>query len=244
MTRFFVRASAVADGTVTITGADAYHIARALRMATGERITVCDMQKNEYQCVLTHIRDDIVTAEILSSRKNDTELCCRVRLYQSLAKGEKMEYIIQKSVELGANAIIPVASARCIVKLTAAQAEQKRMRWQKIADGAAKQSGRGVLPQILPCMSLPQALADSAANTEQTLFCFEGDGTRSMRSVLAGEHPRSLGIFIGPEGGYDTAEVAGAREAGALLTGLGKRILRCETAPLFALSCLIYQFEL
>ena len=150
MTRFFVRASAVADGTVTITGADAYHIARALRMATGERITVCDMQKNEYQCVLTHIRDDIVTAEILSSRKNDTELCCRVRLYQSLAKGEKMEYIIQKSVELGADAIIPVASARCIVKLTAAQAEQKRMRWQKIADGAAKQSGRGVLPQILP----------------------------------------------------------------------------------------------
>lgn len=93
-------------------------------------------------------------------------------------------------------------------------------------------------------MSLSQALADSAAHTERTLFCYEGDGTRSVRSVLTGEPTHSLGVFIGPEGGYDTAEVAGAREAGAVLTGLGKRILRCETAPLFALSCLIYQFEL
>ena len=244
MSRFFVRASALTDGIVTITGADAYHIARALRMAVGQTVTVCDMQKNEYLCVLTQIRDDCVRAKVLSSRKNDTELCCRVRLYQSLAKGEKMEYIIQKSVELGADTIIPVTSARCIVKLTLEQAKQKCQRWQKIADSAAQQSGRGILPQILPPMNLSQALADSAAHTARTFFCYEGDGTLSLRRALEEDAPQSLGIFIGPEGGYDVAEVSLARERGAVLAGLGKRILRCETAPLFALSCLIYHYEL
>lgn len=244
MSRFFVQASAIQDSMVSISGTDAFHIARALRMTVGEKITVCDMQGNEYTCALVKIRDDVVYARILAVSRNDTELCCRVRLYQSLAKGEKMDYIVQKAVELGVDTIVPVLSARCVMRLREEQAAQKCVRWQRIADSAAKQSGRGTLVQVLPLIPLQQALQESTQRCKRTLFCYEGDGTTSLKTLLQDGVPESVGFFVGPEGGYDFAEVAAAQAVGASLAGLGKRILRCETASGFVLSCLIYQSEL
>lgn len=246
MSRFFVQNSAITDGSAAIIGADAYHIARSLRMAVGEKITVCDEDRNEYLCELTRIRDDEVTARILSLKTNDTELPCRVRLYQSLAKGEKMDYIIQKAVELGADTIVPVASARCILKLDRKGAEQKCARWQKIAEQAAKQSGRGVVPRVLMPASFSEALSDASAACSRSFFCYEGEGTKPLKTYLsAGVEPGAvIGVFIGPEGGYEPSEFSSAVTAGLLPTGLGKRILRCETASGFFLSCLIYQIEL
>lgn len=252
MPRFFVRKNQIDDGIVTITGDDAHHISRSLRMAVGENITVCDMQKNEYFCTLEAFLPDRVLARIISARASDTEPPFRARLYQALPKGEKLDQIIQKSVECGVFSITTFNSERCIAKEKGDE-ENKLRRRNKIALEAAKQSGRGVIPEVYSTVSFAQAISE-AAKADLALFCYEGDGTRSLKDVISekvtcpsGDGKNvdiEIAIVIGSEGGFSLAEVQRARDAGLIPVGLGKRILRTETAASFTLSCLVYEFEL
>ena len=250
MPRFFLQASNIVGDTVTVCGDDAVHISRSLRMRVGEHITVCDMQKNEYDCELVGFSPDTVAARVVSSRKSDTEPPYTVRLYQALPKSDKLDTIIQKSVETGAHVIVPFESERCVVKAdTDVRREEKKLeRRKRIALEAAKQCGRGCIPDVTLPMKF-RAMLEDAAKSELVLFFYEGDGTVSLRSLLTDKYengtiPESISVIIGSEGGFSLAEVEAARAAGFDICGLGKRILRCETAPSFALACLTYNFEL
>lgn len=257
MARFFLSRDVMdlASGVIPIAGDDAHHIAFSLRMAVGDTLTVCDMQKTEYACTITDIKPQLVLLRIDEVRENSTELPLEICLYQSLPKGDKMDYIVQKAVELGVTTIIPVAGARCIVKLDEKTAQKKVARWQKIAEEAAKQCGRGIIPQVGMPVSFARAIEQGRQMT-LPLFCYEGDGTVSLKTVLeqakqqmnvsdAADKPLpTAAIYIGPEGGYDTKEVALAADAGFPSVNLGRRILRCETASGFVLSCMTYAFEL
>lgn len=252
MPRFFVRKEQIENGVVTVLGDDAHHISRSLRMAAGEMITVCDMQKNEYECVLSDFLPDRVTAKVTCQRKCDTEPPFIAHLYQALPKGDKLDTVIQKAVECGVGAITTFNSERCIAKEKGDE-ENKLRRRNKIALEAAKQSGRGIIPEIYPTVSYGEML-EEASNADIKLFCYEGDGTRSMKELLCEERARLMGsgsadvprisIIIGSEGGFSLAEVERAKNAGFTPVGLGKRILRTETAPIFVLGCLSYEFEL
>ncbi len=246
MPRFFIRAEAVDldANTLKITGDDAHHIARSLRMATGEKISVCDMQKHVYECTLTDIKDDIVVATIDSITDSDTEPSVKVSLYQAIPKGDKLETIIQKSIECGVYEIIPFATERCIAKIDKKDAPKKAQRHNKIAESSAKQCGRGIIPNVSEAMSFNEAL-NNAFKNDIVILCYEGDGTTSLKSILKeNEKATSISLIIGAEGGFSQKEVEAFKSKGAHLAGLGKRILRCETAPTFALSCIIYEKEL
>lgn len=246
MPRFFIRQNQIeeTDGvkTVNILGDDAHHISRALRMAAGERIEVCDMQKNLYLCELNGFFEGRVTAAVISEGKADTEPPYNLRLYQALAKGDKMETIIQKSIECGACEIVPFASERCVVKIDKKDENKKIDRWQKIAESAAKQSGRGVIPVVKNVLSFKELLASISGTV---LFCYEGEDTVSIKQALKNaEIKGDVSVIIGSEGGFSQKEAELLKEAGAISVGLGKRILRCETAPVFALACISYELEL
>lgn len=221
-------------------------------MATGEKITVCDMQKREYECLLSEFLPDRVIADVISERQSDTEPPFFAHLYQALPKGDKLDTVIQKSVECGVGAITTFMSERCIAKEKGDE-ENKLRRRNKIALEAAKQSGRGLVPEIGATVSFDRALAE-ASEADIKLFCYEGDDTRSLRTLLSEEKAKfetsdasripSVSIIIGSEGGFSLSEVEKAKNSGFIPVGLGKRILRTETAPLFVLGCLCYEFEL
>lgn len=246
MPRFFVRGERITDNTVSIIGEDAHHIARSLRMAIGDAITVCDMQGNEYSCTVKSFDEDReVIAEILSVKHSQNEPKVFVRLFQALPKGDKLDTIIQKAVECGASEIIPFQSERCVVRIKNDSEERKNQRRQKISEEAAKQCGRSVIPEIKSAVDYAEALK-MAAESELFLFCYEGDGTIPLGRILRGyeELPSSISIMIGSEGGFSQKEVQRARECNAVLTGLGNRILRTETASGFVLACLVCAAEL
>ena len=249
MPRFFVRRNQIENSVVTILGDDAHHISRSLRMAVGDEIVVCDMQMTEYSCILEEFLPDRVRAKILSQRDSETEPNFIPYLYQALPKGEKLDQIIQKSVECGVFSITTFNSERCIAKEKGDE-ENKLRRRNKISLEAAKQSGRGLVPEVLPTVSFAQMLA-LASKADIRLFCYEGDETVSLKNVireekkhLDGAEKPSVSIVIGSEGGFSLKEIEEARDAGLVPVGLGKRILRTETAPSVALSALIYEFEL
>jgi 16S rRNA (uracil1498-N3)-methyltransferase len=251
MPRFFVTKDQINDGAVTIFGDDAYHISRSLRMAAGEQITVCDMQKKEYTCVLEEFSLDKVVARVISERESDTEPPFSATVFQALPKGDKLDSVIQKSVECGASHIVTFNSERCIAKESGAE-EKKLVRRNRIALEAAKQSGRGIIPSVSPTVSFKEAIA-SASRADIALFCYEGDGTLSLKSFLCekraelsrgGISDPTVSIVIGSEGGFSLYEVEQARVAGLVPIGLGRRILRTETASSFVLGCLVYEFEL
>ncbi len=252
MPRFFVRSNQIQDGVVTVTGDDAHHISRSLRMAVGEEITVCDMQKFEYLCELTDFLPDCVRARVLSVSKCDTEPPYHAHVFQALPKGDKLDTVIQKAVECGMSELTTFESERCVVRMKDGAEDKKLERRTRIALEAAKQSGRGLLPQIHATCSFSEALS-AAANAELCLFCYEGDGTKPLPAVLRAakavlfqslDRTPRISVVIGSEGGFSQAEVEAARQAGMTVVGLGKRILRTETAASFVLSCLAYEFEL
>ncbi len=249
MPRFFVRACQVENETVTILGDDAHHISRSLRMAAGERITVSDMQKNEYLCELTDFLPDRVLAHVIETKKNDTEPPYHAHVLQALPKGDKLDSVIQKAVECGASEITTFESERCIVRAKGENEGKKVERRQRIAFEAAKQSGRGIVPTVNPTVSFAAAL-ESAVHSDLALFCYEGEGTEPLPAVLRRfrtqnrqAEPRLL-LMIGSEGGFSLAEAERAKAAGWIPVNLGKRILRTETAASFALSCLVYELEM
>ncbi len=244
MPRFFVSPSAVSHGTVTVCGKDAFHIARSLRMAVGDMIEISDGEGTEYTCRLTRIRDDECVMEITDTYKSSCESPVRITLFMALPKGDKLETVVQKSVELGAAAIVPFESERCIKKAAPDKQERHTERLLRIAHEAAKQCGRGILPRVESCISFASMLS-RLGEFDLVLFCYEGDGTTPLRRVLEScEGVGTVAVIVGSEGGFSPAEAEKIRTKGAECVGLGPRILRCETAPDYVLSALSYRFEL
>ena len=249
MPRFFIDPSDIRDAHVVLTGENAHHAAYSLRLAPGDRIRVCD-GRAVYLCELTAFDSETVTASVLSTSPIDSEPPFRAHLYQALPKGDKLDTVIQKAVECGASAVTPFESSRCIVRQKPEAEARKTERRARIAEEAAKQSGRGVIPTVYPTVSF-SAMLDEAAAADLVLFCYEAEGTRSLRDVLETAIPTlptdrvpRVAIVIGSEGGFSPEEAAAARERGFAMTGLGPRILRTETASGFVLANLVYALEL
>ncbi len=246
MPRFFVSPEALGGDTVVIEGEDCRHIALSLRMAVGDTVTVSDGAGQECECRLSLITPARVEAAVLTRRTGAGELPLAVRLYQGNPKGDKLEMIVQKAVELGASAIIPFESSRCVARVKAERAEKQTARLSRIAHEAAGQCGRARLPEVGAPLSFRAALADAQKTCARILFCYEGEQECSLQAALGEAKAagvESVGLFVGSEGGFSPDEAAEAKAAGAISVSLGKRILRCETAPLYALSCIGFVFE-
>ncbi len=246
MPRFFVTSQQIKGDVVTILGDDARHISRALRMAAGEHITVCDMARTEYECELFAFLPDRVEARVICASESATEPPVHITLYQALPKGDKLDSVIQKAVECGVSCIVPFESERCVVRAKPEAEAHKTERRMRIAVEAAKQCGRGALPEVKPTISYAQVL-EEAKTADIVLFCYEGDGTRPIGQLLRAQNIKKgsrLAIVIGSEGGFSLSEAEKAAENGFLMTGLGKRILRTETASGFALACISCILEL
>lgn len=235
MPRFFVNNPLTVGGTAVLDGADARHITGALRMTAGEPLTLCDGAGTDYGCTIAGADRDTVTLTVDTATPTVAEPRLAVTLYMGLPKGDKLELIIQKAVELGVTAIVPVMTARSIVRLNGKDAEKKCIRWQRIAAEAAGQSGRGIIPTVEAPIPWKQALTRLAA--ENTLLCYEGGG--QPIGELISPTDTALSLVVGPEGGFDPAEVAAVTAVGGRIATLGPRILRCETAPLAALAVLM-----
>lgn len=247
MFQFFVAKSQINEetGLAMITGTDVNHICNVLRMRTGEQFYVTDGEsKGKYLCALKSASEEQVVCDILRNITESSELPCEITLYQGLPKADKMELIIQKAVELGVSRIVPVSTKRSIVKLDDKKAGAKISRWQGIAEAAAKQSKRDVIPEIGGVMTLKEALAE-AAEFEVSMMPYENaEGMAFTRSLLEQIKPgQRVAIFIGPEGGFDDSEVEVALAQGTQPVTLGRRILRTETAGLAVLSMLVYVLE-
>ena len=244
MPRFFVDKDSIGEGEIVLKDGDAFHIARSLRMAVGDTITVSDGCGCEYSCRLLRIRDEECIAEILTRARASSESPVKISLYMAYPKSDKLELVIQKAVELGACEIIPFESSRCIKRPKAEKIEKQTARLSRIAEEAAKQCGRGILPKVCEPISFAEMLK-RAGEVECPIFCYEGEGTRSMKSVLSeNADKRSFSVVVGSEGGFSVEEAESAVQAGLCSVNLGPRILRCETAPMYALSAISYFFEL
>lgn len=246
MPRFFVSPEAIGEKEITVSGADAHHIARSLRMAEGDRVTLCDGEGEEYTCRLSRIRDEECTAEILSHGRAYTESPVRITLFMAYPKGDKMETVVQKAVELGASRIVAFESARCIKRPAKDKTEKLLARLSRISEEAAKQCGRGVIPTVTGIYD-PKGVMKEGSELDLLLLCYENESSVTLRRVLeekADGGVSSIGIIIGSEGGFSEEEAEFFKKGGAISVNLGPRILRCETAPEYALSAISYHFEL
>ncbi len=222
---------------ICLTGEDAHHIGRSLRMRPGEQLTVCACG-TDYLCEITKITEDAVYLHPVSIVPCASEPMVQVTLYQAVPKRSKIEEIIQKSVELGVFRIVPVLTARCVARPSAADFERKRERLQKISQSAAKQSGRGIVPEVAGLLTWQEALAAMQQEDAAVMLYEEQGGMRFGDVPLAG--CKRIGLFIGSEGGISEEEAAQAQAAGIHRVWLGRRILRCETAPVAAMGILMY----
>lgn len=245
MPRFFVGREAIDReyGIIKIEGDDSRHIARSLRMAVGDEVTVCDGSSMEYICTLTRIRDEECELRIISESLSAREPKCEIILCMAYPKGDKLETVIQKAVELGATKIIPFESKRCIKRPKAEKLDKLTARHARIAEEAAKQCGRASVPEVTAPLSFSSML-DEATKAPLALLCYEGEDMRSIKDALPAKPPKAISVIIGAEGGFDYDEAELAQKAGAVSVSLGKRILRCETAPSFVLSAISFKYEL
>lgn len=236
MPRFFVDFPCKIGEKAIITGEDARHIAKSLRMKEGEMLELCDGNGMDYSCEIDSFAGGDVVVNVFCAAPNSTEPSTFVTLIQSLPKADKMDSVMQKAVETGASRMIPVLSMRCISRPDAKSAAKKVERWQKIASEAAKQCGRGILPQVDPVTDFRKAVEEAAHDGEVVLF-YEGGGEPLTKIVSP--KTRRLSIVIGPEGGFAPEEVEFAKSLGVKTATLGPRILRTETAPIAALSAIM-----
>lgn len=239
MAAWFFTEEEISTSKYIITGENAKHI-KVLRMKSGESLTLVTPQGFQHECVILNVNQNLVEVDVLSGAPCQNEPDVYVTLYQALPKGDKMDYIVQKCVELGVSKIVPILTARCVSRPDEKSLKKKTARWQKIALQAAMQSRRGIIPEVCSCVSLSQA-AEMTKNNEKTVFFYEMGG-ESVKSILA-EKPKSIGMFIGSEGGFEKAEAELIISGGGVAATLGKRILRAETAPLAALSIIMYQTD-
>lgn len=244
MHHFFVSPDQIDEKYVTITGGDVNHIKNVLRMKIDEELLVSNGQDKDYYCKIESISDNEIKALILDEEFEGTELPTELYLFQGLPKSDKMELIIQKAVELGVKEIIPVATKRCVVKLDDKKEASKIKRWQAISESAAKQSRRTIIPEISSVMSFREAI-NRAKEFELGIIPYENfkDMTETKEVLNKVQKGIKIGIFIGPEGGFEESEIQYALENGIHPISLGKRILRTETAGLAILSVLMFQLE-
>lgn len=247
MYQFFVEPNQinVNDKHVIILGADVNHIRNVLRMKAGEELSVCNGQDGkEYRCGIVSLEEDRVICELRFIREENAELPVKVYLFQGLPKADKMELIIQKAVELGVYRIIPVSAKRCVVKLDDGKAAAKVRRWQGIAEAAAKQSRRGVIPEVSEVMSFRSAVEQAAAMDVRLIPYELAEGMEKTRDIISGiKEGQSVAIFIGPEGGFEEQEIQLAADNGIQPVTLGRRILRTETAGMTVLAWIGYVLE-
>lgn len=244
MHHFFVTPDQVSENHIFIEGSDVNHMKNVLRMKIGEEFQVSDGNNKKYRCKIEEFTEKEVCAMILEELKADTELPSKLYLFQGLPKSDKMEWIVQKAVELGAWEIIPVSTRRAVVKLDEKKAAKKVERWNSISESGAKQSGRAKIPEVKSVMSYKEALS-YAKQLDIVLIPYElAEGMQETKQLIRSIEPgQSVGVFIGPEGGFEQEEVELAVEMGAKPVTLGKRILRTETAGLTMLSVLMYHLE-
>lgn len=245
MYQFFVEPGQIQDRKITITGSDVNHIRNVLRMKPGEEIAVSNgIDGREYRCGIEAFTEDEVICSLRFIKEDAVELPARIHLFQGLPKADKMELIVQKAVELGAYEVIPVAVRRCVVKLDAKKAAGKVTRWQGIAEAAAKQSKRGIIPQVQPVMSMREAVEYARAMDSKLIPYELAEDMRHTRQIIEAVEPGTdIAVFIGPEGGFEQEEIRMAFQAGIEPVTLGRRILRTETAGLTVLSWLMYHLE-
>ena len=249
MNQFFIDENRIADGYVTITGEDANHIANVLRMKKGEKVRLCIPGGMAYLCEIASLQQGVVTARIVDLDGTYAELDGRITLFQGLPKGDKMELIVQKAVELGAGEIVPTAMTNCVMKLSGEKAMKKTRRYQAIAQAAAMQSKRSLVPAVRDVTPFCDAVRE-AQESDLILVPYERADADSVRDTAEAfgmiRSGMSVSVFIGPEGGFDPKEIAFLREQSgkkARIITLGHRILRTETAALTTLSLLMYHFE-
>ena len=235
MPRFFT--DNINENDIVLDGENARHIGRSLRMRPKEELTVC-CGGVDYDCEIRQITEDCVYLDLLEKHPCYAEPTVNVTLFQAMPKLDKLEHIIQKSTELGVSRVVPVLTRRCISRPTEKDFAKKLPRLAKIAEEAAKQSGRGIIPEISPMVSYKQCL-EMMKELDKTIMLYEGEGGKPFGDVAV-EGIKTAGLLIGSEGGFDVAEVEDAVSAGAERVWLGKRILRCETAPISALSILMF----
>ena len=238
MVRFFVTPEDLACDTLTLTGENAQH-AWVLRLKEGEQVCICDGQGREAVCSVLRIAPKFTDIEVVERSASTTEAAVQVRVYMAFAKSDKLEHVIQKATELGAFEIIAFPSARCVSKPDEKSLKKKLERWQKIAESASQQSGRGRIPQVRVLPSYQAALTE-AAQSDKALLFYENEHAVTLKMALSSGAYESVSLLTGPEGGLEEREVEQARDAGLQVCTLGKRILRCETAPLCALSAVMY----
>lgn len=244
MQHFFADPSQISAGRVRLTGPDVNHMKNVLRMKTGEDVRINDGNGKSYLCCIEQYEDNEAVLTVLKELNGENELSSRIWLFQGLPKGDKMEWIVQKAVELGVYSVVPFEAKRSIVRLDEKKAEKKQIRWQAIAKGAAEQSGREIIPQVSRPVSWREALK-LAEELDVVLIPYElEEGMASTGQLISRIRPgQSVGVFIGPEGGFEESEIREACEVGMHPVSLGKRILRTETAGLAALSILMYHLE-
>lgn len=238
MARFFVEPEALNGSFLVLTGENAAH-AKVLRLKNGEQVTVCDGQGNECVCTVSDVSPDQISLVVDQRQSSGNEAKVKASVYMAFAKGDKLEHVIQKATELGAYEIVAFPSARCVSKPDDKSLRKKLERWQKIAASAAEQSGRGYIPQVIALNSYAEALNRAKLSDISILF-YENERATTLRMALQAKPYDTISLMTGPEGGLESKEVEQALDTGLMVCTLGSRILRCETAPLCALSAVMY----
>lgn len=238
MTRFFVTPEELQPDFLVLTGENAQH-AKVLRLKNGEEVLVCDGAGRECLCTVSDVSPGQIGLVVQKRRESETEARVRVSVYMAFPKADKLEHVIQKATELGAYEIVAFPSSRCVSRPDEKSLKKKLERWQKIAASAAEQSGRGRIPQVLVLNSFKEALS-RATEADKALMFYENEQATTLKMALEQGEYETVSLLTGPEGGLDMSEVDQARAAGMQVCTLGRRILRCETAPLCALSAVMY----
>jgi len=240
MHRFFADPSAIDEKRIVITGDDVNHISRVLRLKCGDEIEVCDKNNTDYKCIISEISKTEVLANIIEKEDNKNESSIDITLYQGVPKGEKMDDIVRKCVELGVKRIVPVAMKRTVVKVK--KPYPKTQRWERIILEAAKQCKRGIIPSISEPISYDEMLSLVSGKDELNILPYENESKTALKEVLQkNKHLEKINIIIGPEGGFDDEEIEKAGKSEIFTVTLGPRIMRCETAPIAAVSAVMYE---
>ena len=238
MTRFFVSPEELQRDILELTGENAQH-AKVLRLKEGEQVLVCDGEGRECLCAISSVMPGLVELDVIKRQESESEARVKASVYMAFSKGDKLEHVIQKATELGAYEIVAFPTARCVSRPDDKSLKKKLERWQKIAASAAEQSGRGRIPEVITVGSYKEALS-RAVQADKAILFYENERATTLRMALEAGDYTTISMLTGPEGGLEEKEVAQAMEAGLQVCTLGKRILRCETAPLCALSAVMY----
>jgi len=238
MTRFFVSPEQMQSQFLVLNGENAAH-AKVLRLKAGEQVLVCDGAGNECECTISDVSPNQISLVVNSRRESSSEAMVKASVYMAFSKGDKLEHVIQKATELGAYEIVAFPSKRCVSRPDDKSLAKKLERWQKIAASAAEQSGRGRIPQVVVVSSYKDALV-RASNADKAILFYENEQATTLKMALSDGRYSSISLLTGPEGGLEPEEVEQAKSYGLSVCTLGKRILRCETAPLCALSAVMY----